>query len=53
VVGVCYRPPDQEEQADEAFYRQLKAASHSQAQVLMWNLSHPNVCYRDNTAGHK
>ena len=22
-VGVYYRPPDQEEEADEAFYRQL------------------------------
>ena len=27
VVGVCYRPPDQDEEADEAFYRQLRAAS--------------------------
>ena len=27
VVGVHYRPPDQEEGIDEAFYRQLKVAS--------------------------
>ena len=33
-VGVYYRPPDQEEEADEAFYRQLQAASQSQALVL-------------------
>ena len=26
VVGVCYRPPHQEEQVDEAFYRQLEVA---------------------------
>jgi len=29
-VGVCYRPPDQEEEVEEAFYRQLKVASQSQ-----------------------
>jgi len=28
-VGVYYRPPDQEEEVDEAFYRQLQAASQS------------------------
>ena len=26
VVGVCYRPPDQEEEVDEAFYKQLEVA---------------------------
>jgi len=35
VVGVYCRPPDQEEEADEAFYRQLKVASQSQALVLL------------------
>ena len=24
IMGVYYRPPDQEEEVDEAFYRQLK-----------------------------
>ena len=28
-VGVCYRPPDQEEEVNEAFYRQLEVASQS------------------------
>ena len=27
VVGVYYRPPDQDEEADKAFYRHLIAAS--------------------------
>jgi len=27
IVSVYYRPPDQEEEVDEAFYRQLQAAS--------------------------
>jgi len=34
-VGVYYRPPDREEEIDEAFYKQLQAASQSQALVLM------------------
>jgi len=29
IVGVYYRPPDQEEEVDEAFYKQLQAASQS------------------------
>ncbi|GAB0204924.1 hypothetical protein GRJ2_002958000 [Grus japonensis] len=53
IVGVCYRPPDQGDQADEALYRQIGAASHSQALVLMGDFNHPNICWRDNTAGHK
>jgi len=28
-VGVYYRPPDQEEKVDEAFYRHLQAGSQS------------------------
>ncbi|GAB0206949.1 hypothetical protein GRJ2_003160500 [Grus japonensis] len=35
VVGVYYRPPDQEEEVDEAFYRQLEVTSQSQALVVM------------------
>ena len=31
IVGVYYRPPDQEEEVDEAFQKQLQAASQSQA----------------------
>lgn len=43
VVGVCYSPLDQEEQADEA-YGQIGGASHSQALVLTGNISHHDVC---------
>ena len=34
VVGFCCRPPDQEEEGDEAAFRQLKEASLSQAMLL-------------------
>lgn len=45
IVGVSYRPPDQEEEVDEALYRQPEAASCPQALIL-------NIYWRDNTAGH-
>ncbi|GAB0186934.1 hypothetical protein GRJ2_001158700 [Grus japonensis] len=53
IVGVCYRPPDQEDRADEALYRQVGAASCSQALVLIGDFNYPNICWRDNTVGHK
>ncbi|GAB0194032.1 hypothetical protein GRJ2_001868500 [Grus japonensis] len=53
IVGVCYRPPDQGDRADEALYRQTGAASRSQALVLMGDFDHPNICWRDNAAEHK
>ena len=53
IVGVCYRPPNQEDQADETLYRQIGAASCSQTLVLREDFNHPDTCWRDNTAGHK
>ncbi|GAB0179410.1 hypothetical protein GRJ2_000406300 [Grus japonensis] len=53
IVGVCYRPSNQEDCLDEALYRQIGAASCSQALVLMGDFSHPDICWRNNTAGHK
>ena len=54
VVGICYRSPNQEGVAGEALYRQqVGAASRSQALVFMGNFNHPDICWRDNTAGHK
>jgi len=38
---------------DETLYRQTGAASRSQPLVLMEDFNHPNICWRDNTAGHK
>jgi len=53
IVRVCDRPPDQEDWVDEALCRQIGAASPSQALVLMGDFNHPNICWRDDTAGHK
>jgi len=49
-VVACSRPPNQEDQADEALYRQIGVASCSQALVLVGDL---DICWRDKTAGHK
>jgi len=43
---VYYRPPDQ----DEAFYRQLKVNSQSQAVVLIGDFNHPDIRWEDHTA---
>jgi len=51
-VGVYYRPPDQEEEVDEAFYRQLQAASQSQALVLMGDFNQPDISWEGYTARH-
>ncbi|GAB0179201.1 hypothetical protein GRJ2_000385400 [Grus japonensis] len=46
------RPPDEEEETDEACYRQLEIASQSQALVLMGDFNHPDICWKGNMAKH-
>ncbi|GAB0205799.1 hypothetical protein GRJ2_003045500 [Grus japonensis] len=53
IAGLFYRPPDQGDRADEALYRQIGAASRSQALVLMGDFNHPDICWRDNAAERK
>ena len=52
VVGVYYRPPDQEEEVDETFYKQLEVASQSQALVLLGDFSYPDICRISNMVRH-
>ncbi|PKU30159.1 rna-directed dna polymerase from mobile element jockey-like [Limosa lapponica baueri] len=52
VLGVYYKPPNQDGEADEAFYSQLTVASKSQALVLMGVFNHPDICWEGYTAGH-
>ena len=44
MVGVCYRPPDEEEPVDEAFLLQLQEVSRSWALVPMGDFNHPYIC---------
>ncbi|PKU34513.1 ras gtpase-activating protein hypothetical protein [Limosa lapponica baueri] len=43
-VGVCYRPSDQDDKAEETLYKQIGAALHSQTLLLMGNFNHPDIC---------
>jgi len=52
IVGVYYRPPDQEEEVEEeAFYRQLQVASQSQALVLTGDFNHPDIAGKTTQPG--
>ncbi|KAK4819370.1 hypothetical protein QYF61_001649 [Mycteria americana] len=53
VVGVCYRPPNQGEEADEIFYKQLGEVLHLLALILMGDFNLPDVCWKCNTAERK
>lgn len=52
VVGVCYRPHNQEE-VDEVFFRQPAEVSCLQALVFLRQFNHPDTCWRYNTAGQR
>ena len=52
-VGVCYRPPNQDEEAGEIFYKQLGEALESLALVLIEDFNLPDVCWKYNTADRK
>ncbi|CAM4697277.1 unnamed protein product [Lepidochelys kempii] len=53
VVGVCYRPPDQGDEVDEAFFRQLTEATRSHTLILMGDFNFPDICWESNTAVHR
>ena len=48
LVGVCYRPPNQDEETDEMFYEQLAEATRSPA-LSSWGTS-TSPTYAENTA---
>ena len=52
-MGVCYRPPNQDEETDEEFYRQLAKVAKSSALVLMGDFNFPDISWKCNTAQRK
>jgi len=40
LLGVCYRPPNQEEEVDEVFYKRLAEVSQLLALVLLGTLTY-------------
>ncbi|CAM4580634.1 unnamed protein product [Caretta caretta] len=53
VVGVYYKPLDQGDEVDEAFFRQLAEVTRLQALVLMGDFNHPDICWESNKAVHR
>ena len=49
VMGVCYRPPNQEEEMDKTLYRQLGEVSRSLPLVLVGDFNFPDICWIYNT----
>ncbi|PKU41370.1 adaptin ear-binding coat-associated protein 1 [Limosa lapponica baueri] len=50
VVGVCYRPPNQDVEVDDIFYKQLGEVSKSLALVLVGEFNLPDISWAQNTA---
>ncbi|KAK4820564.1 hypothetical protein QYF61_001627 [Mycteria americana] len=53
LLGVCYRPRNQDEEIDEAFYKQLAGVPQSLALVLVGVFNFPDVCWKYNAAERK
>ena len=46
MVGVCYRPPIQDEEKDEAFSEQLAEVERSPALVLLGDFNFPDIYWK-------
>ena len=47
--GAYYRPSDQAEPVDDAFFLQIQEASQLQALILLGNFNHPDICQKSST----
>ncbi|PKU49676.1 mitochondrial fission process protein 1 [Limosa lapponica baueri] len=50
MVGVYYRPPNQDIEVNETFYQQLEKLLQSLPLVLVGDFKFPDVCWKYNTA---
>jgi len=53
LLGVCYRPPNQDKEVDEVCYKRLAEVSQSLALVLVGDVNLPYVFWKYNTAERK
>ena len=53
LVGVCYRPSNQDEEMDEAFCEQLAEVVRLPALVLVGDFNFPDTCWKYNTVQRK
>jgi len=50
LLWICYRPPNQDEEVDEVFYKRLAEVSLSLALLLVGDFNLPDICWKYNTA---
>jgi len=53
LLGVCYRPPNQDEEVDEVFYKRLAEVSQSLALALVGVFNLLDICWKYDTAKRK
>ena len=53
MIGIYYRPPDQVEPVDGAFFLQLQEALRSQMFIPLGDFSHPDICCKSSMANCK
>ena len=53
LLGVCYRPPNWDEEVDEVFYKQLAEVSQFLPFVLVGDFNLPDICWKYITAERK
>jgi len=53
LLGVCYRPPNQDEEVDEIFCKRMSEISQSLALVLVEDFNLLDICWKYNTAERK
>jgi len=53
MMGICYRPPNQDEKANEIFCKQLGEVSRLLTLVLVGDFNFTDVCWGYNTVDRK
>jgi len=53
LLGVCYRPPNQDEEADEVFYQRLAEVSQLVALVVVGDANLQDICWKYNAGKRK
>lgn len=53
LVGLCYRPPGQDDDTHELFFKELRETSRSAALLLMGDFNLLDVNYECHKAGDK
>lgn len=46
LVRACYRLPNQDEETEKAFYKQLAEVAQLSALVLMGDFNFPDICWK-------